>query len=72
VSAADLDRPLNVPVMLTVVVVSIGIVVTIKPALVSPTGTVTLAGTEANAVLALCSVTTAPPAGAAPLKVTVP
>src|SRR5206468_2913567 len=37
-----------------------------------PAGTVTLAGTVAAAVKLLASVTTMPPAGAAPLRVTVP
>ena len=45
---------------------------TVKVALVEPAGTVTLAGTVATAVLPLDRVTTAPPAGAAPLNVTVP
>ena len=37
-----------------------------------PAGTVTLAGTVAAAVLLLARVTTAPPAGAAPVRVAVP
>ena len=44
---------------------------TVKDALALPAGTVTLAGTLA-AVLLLESMTCAPPAGAGPLKVTVP
>src|SRR6185436_11159625 len=37
-----------------------------------PTGTVTLLGTDATGVRLLLSATCAPPAGAAPLSVTVP
>jgi len=44
----------------------------LKVALVVPAVTVTLAGTCAAEVLRLCNLTTAPPAGAAPFKVTVP
>ncbi|MGA7786332.1 MAG: hypothetical protein WB997_16940, partial [Candidatus Acidiferrales bacterium] len=43
-----------------------------KFAEVAPAATVTLTGTVAAAVLLLASVTTAPPAGAAALKLTVP
>jgi hypothetical protein len=49
-----------------------GVVVTEKVAVVAFAGTVTVAGTCATAVLLLESVTTAPPAGAARLNVTVP
>ena len=47
------------------------VVATEKVPVVAPAGTVTLAGTAADA-LVLESVTTAPPEGAAPLSVTVP
>ena len=47
-------------------------VVAVNVALVAPAATVTLAGAVATAVLLLPNVTTAPPAGAAPLNVTVP
>src|SRR3989442_341858 len=47
------------------------LVVTVNGALVAPAGTVTLPGTVA-AELSLDSVTCAPPAGAGPLRVTVP
>jgi len=48
------------------------LVVIVNVALVLPAGTVTLGGTWAAVVLLLCSVTFAPPVGAAPFKVTVP
>ena len=48
------------------------VVVTAKPTDVAPAGAVTLAGTAAVAGLLLESVTTAPPAGAAEERVTVP
>ena len=47
-------------------------VFTVKVALVAPAETVTLDGTVARDVLLLVRVTTAPPLGAAPLRVTVP
>src|SRR5206468_3670755 len=47
-------------------------VVTTNPIVLSPAGTVTLPGTATTAVLLLDRVTTAPPAGAAALSVTVP
>lgn len=46
-------------------------VLTLKVALLAPAGTITLEGTLA-ALLLLESMTCAPPAGAGPLKVTVP
>jgi hypothetical protein len=48
------------------------LVLTVKVALVAPAASVTLEGTLAAAVLLLESATCAPPAGAAPLNVTVP
>src|SRR6266699_4004782 len=58
--------------MVTAVDAVTTLVLTVKVALVAPTGTVTLEGTVAAAVLLLESVTCAPPAGAGPLNVTVP
>ena len=49
-----------------------GVVVTAKVADVALAATVTVAGTCAAAVLLLDNVTTAPPAGAGPFRVTVP
>jgi hypothetical protein len=46
--------------------------VTVKVTEVAPEGTVTLAGTVAAAVFELESDTTAPPAGAAEVRLTVP
>jgi hypothetical protein len=48
------------------------LVVIVKVATVDPATMVTLAGTCAADVLLVCRVTIAPPAGAAPFKVTVP
>src|SRR6266852_6783194 len=64
--------PLKVPEIVTAVELLTALVVTAKVALVAPAATVTLAGTVAATVLLLESVTAAPPAGAAPLRVTVP
>ena len=58
--------------MLTVVVVTTELVVTANVVDMLPVGTVTLAGTAAADVLLLERVTATPPAGAAPLRVTVP
>ena len=48
------------------------LVFAVKPALVAPAATVTLAGTVATAVLLLDSATIAPPDGAALVRITVP
>ena len=63
--------PPKLPVMIAEVKVLTAVVVTGKVVVVAPAATVTLAGTVAM-VLSLDSVTTAPPAGAGLLKVTVP
>jgi len=49
-----------------------GRVLIVKVALVAPSGTVTVGGTGATAVLLLDSITGAPPPGAGPFSVTVP
>jgi hypothetical protein len=58
----------------TEVFVATGVVVIVNVAEVLPAGTVTLpaVGTWTTEVLLLCKVTTAPPTGAAPFRVTVP
>lgn len=58
-------------VIVAVVVELTAVVVTVKVAVVLPAGTVTLAGTIAEAPMA-DNATGIPPAGAAALKVTVP
>ncbi len=58
--------------MLTVVDAATALVLTANVAVVAPAATVTLEGTVAATVLLLESATVAPPAGAAPLSVTVP
>ena len=57
---------------MTDVDVATALVLRLKLALVPPTGTVTLEGTVAAAVLLLESVTCAPPAGAGAFSVTIP
>jgi hypothetical protein len=57
--------------MVTVLVLVTAVVATVKFAVVLPAFTVTVAGTVAAALL-LESATTAPPAGAAVVRVTVP
>jgi hypothetical protein len=58
--------------MFTRVYADTGFVLTEKLAVIAPAGTITLDGTVATAGLLLASVTTAPPAGAGPLKLTMP
>jgi len=58
--------------MVTDVLLATTLVLTAKVAVVAFAATVTLEGTVAAAVLLLLSVTTAPPAGAGPVSVTVP
>src|SRR6266480_5995761 len=58
--------------MVTAVDAATALVLIVNVALVAPATTVTLEGTVAAAVLLLESATVAPPAGAAPLNVTVP
>jgi len=58
--------------MLTVVDAATALVLIVNVALVAPAAIATLDGTLAAVVLLLESVTTAPPDGAAPLRVTVP
>lgn len=55
-----------------VVLLLTAMLVTANVAVVAPAATVTLAGTVAAVVLLLARVTTAPPVGAAPFRVTVP
>jgi hypothetical protein len=71
VSAAVRVALLQAAEIVDVVAALTEVVVTVKFALDEPAGTVTLAGTLVAVELSL-SDTTAPPLGAAPLKVTVP
>src|SRR6266550_6007268 len=71
VSEADVLTPPYVAEMVTGVDAATALVLIVKFALLLPAGTVTLEGTLAAALL-LESITCAPPAGAGPLKVTVP
>src|SRR5262249_26934408 len=71
VRLADLVVEPSLAVILPVVTASTGTVVTVKVAVVAPAGTVTFAGTVA-AGLALESVNSTPPAGAATAKLTRP
>ena len=72
VSAAVLVTPARTAEMVAEVEAVTEAVVAVKVVLVVPAATVALAGTPATAVLLLDSATTAPPAGAALVKVTLP
>ena len=72
VSVAVFVAPPDVPVIVTGVDALTAAVVTVNVPLVAPAATVTVADTVATAVLLLDSVTTAPPVGAALVKVAVP
>ena len=72
VRVAVLVFPLYAAETVTTVSALTAEVVTVNVALVAPAAMVTLAGTEAAAETELESETTAPPAGAAPFRVTVP
>ena len=72
VSRAVRETPPRVPEIDSAVEAVTVFVVMLKVALVVPAATVTLAGTTATAVLALLRLTTAPPVGAPPVRVTVP
>ena len=58
--------------MVTVVEAATALVLTVNVALVAPAATVTLDGTVVAVMLLLETATVTPPAGAAPLSVTVP
>jgi hypothetical protein len=64
--------PLKDPVNVTCATDAIGVVEMGNATEVAPAATVTVVGTVAAALLLLERVTTAPPTGAAPLRVTVP
>jgi hypothetical protein len=71
VRVADFVVPLSLADTVTDVEAVTVVVVTVKVAVVAPAGTVTLAGSDAAALLS-DNVTTVPAEGAGPVKVTVP
>jgi hypothetical protein len=71
VSTADWTEVPEEPVIVALVTAVTGDVDTVNAAVVAPAATTTLGGTVAETLL-LDSVTSSPPAGAAPFKVTVP
>jgi hypothetical protein len=71
VRLADRPVPFKTPETVTEDVVETATVVTVKLAAAAPASTLTLAGTVAIATLELLNVTTTPPEGARPVKVTV-
>jgi len=70
-STADAEAPPYEPLIVAEIVPPTALVEMTKVALAEPAGTVTLAGTVATGSLP-DNVTTAPPAGAAPVSITVP
>ncbi len=72
VSVADRVAPPYKADIVTAVVLATGFVEIVNVAPEAPAATVTVAGTTAAATLPLDSDTTAPPAGAGPVSVTVP
>jgi hypothetical protein len=72
VSTAERDTPPEVAVIVTWLVEVTDVVVTGKVVLVEPPATVTLAGTDAAALLLLVRATACPPAGAVADSVTLP
>src|SRR5207245_8943007 len=72
VTSADCVSPPNEPEIRTETGNATVCAVTVNVAVVAPAATVTLAGTVATVMSALASATAAPPASAAPFKVTVP
>ena len=72
VNVADLDTPPALAVMTEELLPAVEPAWIVNVALVSPPATVTLSGTVAAVAFPLESATTSPPAGAGPVRVTVP